>query len=62
MGSKAEYVPREIENYLGTSRPIWFVFSGMGSQWPGMGMYHVNSLLVSKNENNYIFYLFIHSK
>jgi fatty acid synthase len=21
----------------GTKRPIWFVFSGMGSQWPGMG-------------------------
>ncbi|XP_012541735.1 fatty acid synthase [Monomorium pharaonis] len=39
VGSKtAEQCPREIENYLGTVRPIWFVFSGMGSQWPGMGI------------------------
>ncbi|XP_023313670.1 fatty acid synthase-like [Trichogramma pretiosum] len=29
--------PREIENYLGVKRPVWFVFSGMGSQWPAMG-------------------------
>ncbi|KAK2585487.1 hypothetical protein KPH14_010141 [Odynerus spinipes] len=28
---------REIEYYSGAKRPIWFVFSGMGSQWPGMG-------------------------
>ncbi|OXU23005.1 hypothetical protein TSAR_015483 [Trichomalopsis sarcophagae] len=28
---------REIANYLGNKRPVWFVFSGMGSQWPGMG-------------------------
>lgn len=40
VGSKtAEKPTREIENYLGASRPIWFVFSGMGSQWPSMGMY-----------------------
>ncbi|XP_053598737.1 fatty acid synthase [Microplitis demolitor] len=28
---------RDIEHYPGAKRPIWFVFSGMGSQWPGMG-------------------------
>ena len=28
---------REKEHYPGAKRPIWFVFSGMGSQWPGMG-------------------------
>ncbi|XP_076249111.1 fatty acid synthase-like [Calliopsis andreniformis] len=28
---------REIHEYSGMKRPIWFVFSGMGSQWPGMG-------------------------
>lgn len=40
VGSKtAENPPREVENYLGTARPIWFIFSGMGSQWPGMGIY-----------------------
>ncbi|KAL6257977.1 hypothetical protein P5V15_011573 [Pogonomyrmex californicus] len=39
VGSKtAERPTRETENYLGTARPIWFVFSGMGSQWPGMGI------------------------
>ncbi|XP_070149856.1 fatty acid synthase [Polyergus mexicanus] len=39
IGSKtAEQPTRKIENYLGTARPIWFVFSGMGSQWPGMGI------------------------
>ncbi|KAL1132201.1 hypothetical protein AAG570_010158 [Ranatra chinensis] len=27
-----------FQNYSsGVKRPIWFVFSGMGSQWPGMG-------------------------
>ena len=29
--------PKEVQNYLGNKRPVWFVFSGMGSQWPGMG-------------------------
>ncbi|XP_011313292.1 fatty acid synthase [Fopius arisanus] len=29
--------PRDIEHYPGAKRPIWFVFSGMGSQWPTMG-------------------------
>ncbi|XP_018362103.1 PREDICTED: fatty acid synthase [Trachymyrmex cornetzi] len=38
VGSKAEHSIREVENYLGTARPLWFVFSGMGSQWPGMGI------------------------
>ncbi|XP_024885303.1 fatty acid synthase [Temnothorax curvispinosus] len=39
VGSKkTEHIPKETENYLGTTRPIWFVFSGMGSQWPGMGI------------------------
>ena len=23
--------------YPGSKRPVWFVFTGMGSQWPGMG-------------------------
>ncbi|KOX73549.1 Fatty acid synthase [Melipona quadrifasciata] len=27
----------EISPYVNDNRPIWFVFSGMGSQWPGMG-------------------------
>ncbi|KAF7995900.1 hypothetical protein HCN44_007007 [Aphidius gifuensis] len=28
---------KKIEHYSGAKRPIWFVFSGMGSQWPAMG-------------------------
>ena len=28
---------REIDQFSGEKRPIWYVFSGMGSQWPGMG-------------------------
>ncbi|KAK0072351.1 hypothetical protein PV326_000156, partial [Microctonus aethiopoides] len=28
---------REISHYPGAKRPVWFIFSGMGSQWAGMG-------------------------
>ncbi|XP_034192524.2 fatty acid synthase [Osmia lignaria lignaria] len=38
VGSKiSDKPPREIQEYSGLKRPVWFVFSGMGSQWPGMG-------------------------
>ncbi|CAK9800538.1 Fatty acid synthase [Anthophora quadrimaculata] len=38
LGSKTSEKPlREIQEYSGIKRPIWFVFSGMGSQWAGMG-------------------------
>lgn len=30
-------VGRESESFSGEKRPVWFVFSGMGSQWSGMG-------------------------
>ncbi|OAD57941.1 Fatty acid synthase [Eufriesea mexicana] len=33
----SEKPPREIQEYSGFKKPIWFVFSGMGSQWTGMG-------------------------
>jgi fatty acid synthase len=26
-----------LQFYPGSKRPVWFVFTGMGSQWPGMG-------------------------
>jgi acyl transferase domain-containing protein len=26
-----------FQYYPGSKRPVWFVFSGVGSQWPGMG-------------------------
>ena len=28
---------REIDEFSGEEKPIWYVFSGMGSQWSGMG-------------------------
>lgn len=28
---------RDIQYFPGEKRKIWFIFSGMGSQWPGMG-------------------------
>ncbi|CAL7939127.1 unnamed protein product [Xylocopa violacea] len=38
IGSKTtEKPPREIKECSGIKRPVWFVFSGMGSQWIGMG-------------------------
>lgn len=40
VGSKISEKPsREIQEYSDAKRPIWFVFSGMGSQWAGMGTY-----------------------
>lgn len=47
---------REIENYSGIKKPILFIFSGIGSQWPGMGMeISVKYIFVNieNNENNY---------
>lgn len=32
---------KEIQHYSDKRRPICFVFSGIGSQWPGMGT-HLN--------------------
>jgi len=29
--------PYFFQFYPGSKRPVWFVFTGMGSQWPGMG-------------------------
>ncbi|XP_012251516.2 fatty acid synthase-like [Athalia rosae] len=28
---------RDVQHYSGAKRPVWFVYSGMGSQWAGMG-------------------------
>ncbi|XP_076382068.1 fatty acid synthase [Megalopta genalis] len=38
VGSKISETPtKEIQEYSGMKKPVWFVFSGMGSQWAGMG-------------------------
>ena len=33
-----------LQHCVPTKRPVWFVFAGMGSQWPGMArdMLHVH--------------------
>ncbi|XP_061706817.1 fatty acid synthase-like [Cydia pomonella] len=35
--SKTTSLIEKAEYFDGASRPLWFVYSGMGSQWPGMG-------------------------
>lgn len=61
VGSKiSDKPPREIQEYSGLKRPVWFVFSGMGSQWPGMGIFiKISFLLVLRNcgaNSNFYFY------
>ncbi|CAH0727200.1 unnamed protein product, partial [Brenthis ino] len=34
---QSEALSRSINYHAGNKRPIWFMFSGMGSQWVGMG-------------------------
>lgn len=54
VGSKtSEESPRDIKDYSGMKRPIWFVFSGMGSQWPGMGMSRNFSTIIKKKKTIY---------
>lgn len=36
-GENAKCLAREVQHYSGLKRPIVFIFSGMGSQWIGMG-------------------------
>ncbi|OWR55047.1 fatty acid synthase [Danaus plexippus] len=33
---KSKSVSRDIQYFSGVKRPVWFVYSGMGSQWAGM--------------------------
>nr|XP_049698956.1 fatty acid synthase [Helicoverpa armigera]XP_049698957.1 fatty acid synthase [Helicoverpa armigera] len=35
--TKSVSLAREIQYFSGVRRPVWFVYSGMGSQWAGMG-------------------------
>ncbi|KAF9408342.1 hypothetical protein HW555_011931 [Spodoptera exigua] len=35
--TKSVSLSREIQHFSGVRRPVWFVYSGMGSQWAGMG-------------------------
>ncbi|KAK0166753.1 hypothetical protein PV327_004242 [Microctonus hyperodae] len=36
--TSSEKLVQEINHYDEVKRPVWFVFSGLGSQWPGMGI------------------------
>ena len=31
------FILTSLQYYPGFKRPVWFVFTGMGCQWPGMG-------------------------
>ncbi|XP_039292597.1 fatty acid synthase-like [Nilaparvata lugens] len=33
----SDRMERHVQTFNGNKKPIWFVFSGMGSQWTGMG-------------------------
>ncbi|KRT78126.1 hypothetical protein AMK59_7992, partial [Oryctes borbonicus] len=35
---KSEAPKQEFEHFPGVKRPVWFIYSGMGSQWAGMGV------------------------
>lgn len=35
--TKSIQLARDIQYFSGVRRPVWFVYSGMGSQWAGMG-------------------------
>ncbi|KAG6446749.1 hypothetical protein O3G_MSEX004583 [Manduca sexta] len=34
--TKSVQLARDVQYFSGVRRPVWFVYSGMGSQWPGM--------------------------
>lgn len=34
--TQAVSLARDIQYFSGVKRPVWFVYSGMGSQWAGM--------------------------
>lgn len=38
---KSGNIINKIENYSGEKKPVGFVFSGIGSQWLGMGKLHL---------------------
>lgn len=37
--SKKNEISRNVQYYPYDNKPLWFVFSGLGSQWLGMGYY-----------------------
>lgn len=39
VGKTMKEPVKEIQHFPGAKRPIWFIFSGMGSQWAGMGKF-----------------------
>jgi len=32
---------KEIQNCESVKRPVWFIFSALGSQWPGMDIFKI---------------------
>ncbi|KYM98433.1 Fatty acid synthase [Cyphomyrmex costatus] len=46
---------KEIQNCRRSKRPVWFIFSALGSQWPGMGQnllkFHIFAKAIKKCDN-----------
>ncbi|KYN04771.1 Fatty acid synthase [Cyphomyrmex costatus] len=55
LNTSQEDLIQEIENYEGVKRPVWFIFSALDSQWPGMGrnllQFHVFAKAIRKCDN-----------
>lgn len=34
---KRNTITREVSFYEDLTKPVWYIFSGLGSQWNGMG-------------------------
>ncbi|KYM97697.1 Fatty acid synthase [Cyphomyrmex costatus] len=55
LNSSQQDLIKEIQNCEGVKKPIWFIFSALGSQWPGMGRsllkFHVFAKTISKCED-----------
>ncbi|XP_011503082.1 PREDICTED: fatty acid synthase-like [Ceratosolen solmsi marchali] len=45
----AKHPIKDIQFYPETKRPVWFIFAGMGSQWPGMGEALLNVPIFAKS-------------
>lgn len=37
VGKDIREPTREIQHYTREERPVWYIFTGMGTQWAGMG-------------------------
>lgn len=48
---------KEIQNNKNVKRPIWFIFSALGAQWPTMGIFNI---LRSTYDSTYVQHMIEH--